>query len=189
MANMSNQTRMKLLYFIDRCLRSIHPAHKRSNGSEGFTFFELMVVLAIVGTMCAIAIPILQDYRSKAKNALAVSEISILGKEIQNYELNNIRFPDELSETKIGNISDPWGNPYQYLKIAGDDADETGKGKGKKKKGKPREDHLKAQANSDFDLYSMGKDGKSKASFNSKESHDDIVRANDGQFIGLVSAY
>jgi len=43
--------------------------------------------------------------------------------------------------------------------------------------------------NTDFDLYSMGKDGKSRAPFTAKASHDDIVRANDGKFIGLVSEY
>ena len=181
---MSNQTRLKLFYFIDRCpTRSIHPSHKRSIGSEGFSLFELMAVTAIIGILSAIAIPTLINYRTKAKIVLAVSEIRMLEKEIRNYELNNIRLPDELSETKLGNISDPWGNPYQYLKIAEDDD------KGDEEKSKPREDHLKARANSDFDLYSKGKDGKSMASFSSKESYDDIVRANNGQFIGLVAEY
>ncbi|MCP4631223.1 MAG: prepilin-type N-terminal cleavage/methylation domain-containing protein [bacterium] len=174
---------MKLLYFFDRCLGSIHPAHRRSIGSEGFNLFELMMVTAIIGILSAIAIPALINYRSKAKIALAVSEIRMLEKEIQNYELDNIRFPDDLSETKLGSIRDPWDNSYQYLKIAEDDD------KAEEEKSKPREDHLKARANSDFDLYSMGKDGKSKTSFTSKESYDDIVRANDGQFIGLVADY
>ena len=152
-----------------------------------------MIILAIIGVMASIAVPILVNYRNKAKIVLAVSEIKMFEKEIQNYELDNMRYPDELSETRIGNISDPWGNPYQYLKIPEDDDGESEEVKGKKekdkKKSKPRESHPKAQANSDFDLYSMGKDEKSKTSFTSKESHDDIVRANDGQFIGLVSDF
>ena len=43
--------------------------------------------------------------------------------------------------------------------------------------------------NSDFDLYSMGEDGKSKSPLTAKPSHDDIVRANDGAFIGLATDY
>ena len=43
--------------------------------------------------------------------------------------------------------------------------------------------------NSDYDLYSKGKDGKSQTPFTAKASQDDIVRANDGSFLGLVSDY
>jgi hypothetical protein len=35
----------------------------------------------------------------------------------------------------------------------------------------------------------MGKDGKSKDHFTSIASRNDIVRAKDGQFIGLVSEF
>ncbi len=80
-----------------------------------------------------------------------------------------------------GNVLDPWGNPYQYLNIE----DFSGKGK----KGKFREDRFKVPINSDFDLYSMGKDGKSKKSLTSKGGRDDIVRANNGGYIGPAWKY
>ena len=35
----------------------------------------------------------------------------------------------------------------------------------------------------------MGKDGASLGPLTAKESRDDIVRANDGRFIGLASEY
>jgi len=35
----------------------------------------------------------------------------------------------------------------------------------------------------------MGADGKSTSPFTAQESRDDIVRANDGRFVGLVSNY
>jgi len=38
--------------------------------------------------------------------------------------------------------------------------------------------------NTDFDLYSMGSDGDSKGPLSAKASRDDIVRANNGDFIG-----
>lgn len=43
--------------------------------------------------------------------------------------------------------------------------------------------------NTDFDLYSVGKDGLSKATLAPPQSHDDIIRANNGRFIGLASDY
>jgi len=43
--------------------------------------------------------------------------------------------------------------------------------------------------NTDFDLYSMGPDGRSAPPLTAKHSRDDIVRANDGAFIGLASDY
>ena len=52
-----------------------------------------------------------------------------------------------------------------------------------------RKDHKMVPVNSDFDLYSKGRDGKSQTPFTSKASRDDIVRANNGRYIGLVSGY
>ena len=35
----------------------------------------------------------------------------------------------------------------------------------------------------------MGKDGKTSAPLTAKDSHDDIVRASDGDYIGLAENY
>ena len=43
--------------------------------------------------------------------------------------------------------------------------------------------------NSDFDLYSMGPDGESSPPLTAKSSRDDIVRANNGNFIGTAQGY
>lgn len=52
-----------------------------------------------------------------------------------------------------------------------------------------RKDHALVPVNTDFDLYSKGKDGKSQSPFTAKASKDDIVRANNGGFFGLVANY
>jgi len=52
-----------------------------------------------------------------------------------------------------------------------------------------RKDHNLVPVNSDFDLFSKGKDGQSKSPFTAKASRDDIVRANNGRYIGPVSGY
>ncbi len=43
--------------------------------------------------------------------------------------------------------------------------------------------------NSDFDLYSMGPDGRSVSPLTSSLSRDDIVRANNGRFVGTAASY
>ena len=77
-------------------------------------------------------------------------------------------------------MRDPWGNPFQYLRINGGNL---------KGKGSLRKDKSLVPVNSDFDLYSMGKDGVSVPPFTAKQSHDDIVRANNGGYIGLAADY
>ncbi len=43
--------------------------------------------------------------------------------------------------------------------------------------------------NSDYDLWSSGKDGASSPPLTAKPSRDDIVRANNGRFVGLASDF
>jgi general secretion pathway protein G len=43
--------------------------------------------------------------------------------------------------------------------------------------------------NSNYDLYSVGRDGVSSPPMNAQNSRDDVVRANDGGFVGLAVNY
>ena len=145
----------------------------------GFTLIELLLTLIIVGTLAAIAVSTYSEYIDRSKVAQAESDIRIIESKIEAFYETNFKYPDSLDELK-GQIppSDPWGNPYQYLNIT------TTKGKGK-----VRKDHNLVPLNSDYDLYSMGKDGESVSPLTAKASRDDIVRANNGAFVGLASEY
>jgi len=55
--------------------------------------------------------------------------------------------------------------------------------------GQARKDRFLVPLNSDYDLYSAGKDGESRPPLSAQMSQDDIVRANDGAYIGLASQY
>lgn len=57
---------------------------------------------------------------------------------------------------------------------------------GNASRGTPRKDRFLHPINSDYDLYSMGKDGESVEPLTAQKSHDDIIRANDGSFVGLA---
>jgi general secretion pathway protein G len=144
----------------------------------GFTLLELLVVIAILGTLAGIAIPAYHSYIEKARITKAIAEISILQKEIAAYEIDKTALPNTLNDIGRGTLLDPWGNPYQYLNFAD-----------VKEKGKMRKDRFLVPLNSDYDLYSMGKDGTSQPPLTAKASHDDIIRANDGRYIGLASEY
>jgi general secretion pathway protein G len=108
-------------------------------------------------------------------------DVRMIEKKISIYEVENGELPDDLSEIGMDKVLDPWGRPYNYLKIRGND--------GKGKKFKPRKDHSLHPINTDYDLYSVGKDGKSTAPLTAKISQDDIIRANNGGYFGLVSNY
>ena len=151
--------------------------------ARGFVLLELVIAFAIVTTLAAIAIPAYTKYRYKAEIAMVITEIRLLEREIENYAATNGEFPDSLADINMDLIEDAWGNTYRYLKIAGKDK------KDKKKEDKARKDHFMVPVNSDYDLYSVGPDGKSKAPFTAKASRDDIVRCNDGRFVGPVSEF
>jgi general secretion pathway protein G len=68
-------------------------------------------------------------------------------------------------------------------------SDTGGAGQGGEGKGKWRRDRFLNPVNTDYDLYSMGADGRTQVNFNAKWARDDIVRANNGEYVGLASEY
>ena len=50
-----------------------------------------------------------------------------------------------------------------------------------------RRNMMDAPVNEDYDLYSMGKDGNTNKSFKVPVSKDDVARAYEGRYVGLVS--
>ena len=133
--------------------------------------------MAIIATLAGIAVPMGLSYIDKARNARAIAEIRLMEKDIKTYEIENETLPNSLSDVGRGGLLDPWGNPYEYLKVEGTPI------------GFLRKDRFLVPVNSDYDLYSMGKDGKSAKPFTVKASHDDIVRAADGGYVGLASGF
>lgn len=145
---------------------------------SGLTIIELMLVLGMIGVLAAIAIPIYDSYRERVKQTIAIQDIKILQGLIRDHEAGKGSWPVSLADVGNGDKLDPWGRPYFYLDLTSING-----------KGKARKDRKFNPLNSDFDLYSLGKDGASKQQLTNKESLDDVVRANDGAFVGLASNY
>jgi general secretion pathway protein G len=151
---------------------------RKDNSAHGFTLVELLIAMAVAVTLAALAIPSLISSIDNAHVARAMGDIDALEGDIEAYDQLNDSLPDTLVDIGRGDMLDPWGNPYQYLNFA------NAKGKGKMRK-----DRFLVPINSTYDLYSMGKDGQSVPPLTAKVSHDDIIRASDGAYLGLASNY
>jgi len=159
--------------------------HARFTGSSctpsaqrGFTVIELMLTVAIVAVLAAIALPTYQKYIERAKLVQAVNDIGSIAADVAKFALDNRGNPASLADVGRDRIRDPWGNPYQYI----NHEDPT-------QRGLVRKDKRIVPLNTDFDVFSMGKDADWRPPLTAKVSRDDIVRANDGAFIGLASDY
>lgn len=144
---------------------------------QGFTLVELMITLAIIGILASIAIPAYQDYTEKAKVYQAVQDIGGIQLKLKHYFDENRSYPETLAAIGEDTHVDPWGNTYRYLNLI------------KYGNGGARRDKNLNPLNSDFDLYSIGKDAKTKLPISQKDSLDDVLRANDGSFINLAEDY
>lgn len=145
---------------------------------RGFTLFELLVTLAILAVLSSIAFGLYSGYMKTVKISEAVKHIYAMSLVIDNYKEDYKHYPESLDDVGLGTMKDPWGNPYHYLNIT------TAKGVGM-----VRKDHSLVPLNTDYDLYSSGEDGLSVPPLTAKASRDDIVRANNGKFVGLGGDY
>jgi len=149
------------------------------SNQRGFSLLELMITIVIAAMLAAVAIPAYGRFVDKARTSKAIGDIAALNIEIEQFRLrNNDRIPDSLNELGIDIPLDPWEQDYRYLRLLGPATI-----------GQARKDGRLVPLNSDYDLYSIGADGETAGPLNAKKSHDDIVRANDGAFIGLGEEY
>lgn len=146
---------------------------------HAFTLVELMITLVVIGALAAIALPSYQNYRERARIYEASTTIAAISMNLKNYQVDNKYFPPTLNTLPIYNPVplDPWGKPYQYLAIDIDPAPN---------RGAQRKDKHLNPLNSDFDLYSMGPDGRTAKPLTAAAAKDDVVRAGNGRFVGVA---
>lgn len=120
---------------------------------RGFTLLELLVVIVIIGMLVGFVAPDFFRQLGKSETTTARAQMTALAKALDNYRLDNGRYPSSeqglrsLLEKPAGANHwqgpylrgalplDPWGNPYLY--------------------------RFPGSAGPDFDLMSLGKDGQS----------------------------
>jgi general secretion pathway protein G len=141
---------------------------------------DLMLAVIIASLLMTVAVPAYDQFIDRARVARAIGDIGSISIAIERFGIkNNGRLPNFLDELLMDVPFDPWGAPYQYLNIVA-----AGPGKGAFRK-----DGKLNPLNSDFDLFSVGADGESMGPLSAAKSRDDIVRANNGAFIGLGEDY
>jgi general secretion pathway protein G len=130
--------------------------------------------LAIVATLAALATPRLMGAIERARVARAIGDIRAIQAQVDGNDL----LPLTLAEVGFGDKLDPWGRSYVYNPFV-----RLGR------PGSSRRDRFLVPLNSEYDLYSVGRDGLSRTPLTVPVSRDDVIRANDGGFIGLASRY
>ncbi len=148
------------------------------SGCLGFTLVELLVVLAIVAVLSAVSLQSYANFLRKAEASTVVTDIRFLEREIYKHRAMTGYYPESLAMIGLSNMRDPWGGLYVYVRVC----DAWGKGG-------LRKDRFTNPLNTDFDLYSCGPDGKTAPQLNERDARDDIVRANNGEFVGLATDY
>ena len=133
--------------------------------------------MTIIGILTGLGIPKLNEAVEQAKIARAIGDLRAMAVELNSAD----PLPETLAGIGRAGRLDPWGRPYVYYKFPPSKGNAPPKG--------ARKDRFLVPINSAFDLYSVGKDGGSAAPLTAKASHDDIVVANDGGFIGLAKKY
>jgi general secretion pathway protein G len=155
-----------------------HALRPRPPAQRGFTLLELLFAVAVLGLLATAGVAGYQRYVARAQNSRAISDISEIQLAVDKFELNTGALPNSLADVGLGGRLDPWGNGYQYLNFANIMG-----------VGAVRKDRNLVPINTDYDLYSVGPDGDSVPPLTANASRDDIVRANDGRFIGKGEDY
>lgn len=104
--------------------------------SAGFTFIEIMVVVAILAILAALVVPRIMGRTDDAKRTAAKVQIRNIEGALQLYKLDNGIYPTTeqglkalIEKPSVGVVpkkwkiggylpklpEDPWGNPYKYV--------------------------------------------------------------------------
>ena len=144
--------------------------------ADGFTLVEVMIAGAILGVLAALCTTNYLVYIERVRVARAIVEIKGIANHLDVTVIQGGTLPAALAAMGLAQ-NDPWGRPYEYLRIAGAPI------------GAVRKDQFLVPLNTDYDVYSSGVDHLSAARITHPTSLDDVLRGSNGAFIGLARNY
>ena len=189
MNTMNKQKNLAMRYYNKLAHRMIAfdaPVGPRSILNRcGFSFVELLVVMAIIGILATMVLPNYTLLRNRAKSAQCKSDLREVERNIQAYNLDKGSYPATLDATVSQVLKDPWGHQYEYRNIR------TGTGTPKATDPYSVSIHGVDDINDDFDLFSLGPDNDTTLFVipDGTFSSDDIIRAVDGGYVGEAKYY
>ncbi|MEO8450001.1 MAG: prepilin-type N-terminal cleavage/methylation domain-containing protein [Gemmatimonadota bacterium] len=148
---------------------------RRRRREGGFTVIELMTVMVIVAILTSMAVSRTKATIDQGKTAKATGDIRAIQIDIEGYAASGNVLPPGLVDVGRDALVDPWGNPYVYVLFSAG--------------GTPRTDRFGVPLNTQYDIYSIGPDGTTSGSITAGPGQDDVVRGNDGSFIGRATRY
>ncbi len=153
---------------------------RRDQRAGAFTLIELLAAMVIIAALTALSVPKFHDMIERAKVAKAIGDIEAIEDDLAGQDT----LPTSLAGIGRGGMLDPWGRAYVYLKFP-----VPTNGQSAAPPSGARKDRFLVPVNTDYDLYSVGEDGKTAIAFTAKSSQDDVVRADDGSYVGLAGRY
>jgi general secretion pathway protein G len=145
---------------------------------RALTLVELMVAVALVGVLGTLAVQGWMGWREKVKLEKAQGDLIAISLVVDSHLADTGALPASLADIGRGDLTDPWGRKYRYLPFTGPSSI-----------GNARKNRSLVPINSDYDLFSVGPDGATATPLTARASQDDIIRANNGRFIGSVAHY
>ena len=146
--------------------------------SGGFSLLELMMAVTVIGILSGLGVYSYRKHIERMDIVTAIADIRTMSLGIEQFIVDNRRLPNNVSEAGYAGRKDPWGRDYVFYPLIG-----PGSVAG------ARKDRRLVPINSDYDLYSKGKDGQSLAPLTAPVSKDDIIRASNGAFIGSAADF
>ena len=153
-------------------------------GARGWTLIEVIIAIAVVAILSTIGVVMYHTSVHTTRVTKCIAEIKVMQMDLDNYNDVYGEYPLALEEVGHQIRRDPWDRSYVYTKfVVGKNGKVEGVGQ------KVRKDKKLKPLNLKYDLFSMGPDGDWKAALTAKASRDDIIRANDGGFVGIAELY
>ncbi len=138
---------------------------------------EVLAVMTIIGLLTGLAVPKYTEIVERARVTKAIGDLRALAVELAGAD----SIPASLATIGRAGMLDPWGREYVFMKFPPTKGNAPPQG--------ARKDRFLVPINSQYDLYSLGKDGGSAPPLTAKASQDDVVVGNDGGFVGLAKNY